>query len=208
MKIFLKSNPPGYRRMLAMTLIEMMTALAIFLMALTGMFALHIFGLRYDQIIGSKLGAGDQSRQAFDKLLNDIRASQLLSIGTNYGGSNFVAVPNGQSLVGPAIQISFDTNFGYNLTNIVNYYFDSTGRLYRSTNGYANYKTMVSGLTNNPVFRGEDYQGNLLTTLDNHSVIGVTMQFYQYWYPETKVGSNYLFDFYQLSFKACSRDYN
>ena len=207
MNITLQTNP-ARRSKLAMTLIEMMTAMAIFLVAMSGMFALHIFGLRYDQVVGSKLGASDQTRQAFNKLLNDIRASKWIRVGTNTTGNSFVAVPSGQNLIGPALQIGYATNFNYGLSNVINYYFTTDGKLRRSTNGYSGYDTLCSYITNNPVFRGEDYKGNALTALDNHSVIGIKMEFYQYQYPLTKVGSNYLYDYYKLEFKASSRDYN
>ena len=210
---------PARRRISGMTLVEMMTAMAIFILVMTGMFALHIFGMRYDLVVGSKLGASDQSRRSFDKMLNEIRAAKWLDIGTNIGGTNFVSIPDGQSQIGPAMRLGLATNFNFTSGNygyygIVDYYFDKdAGKLYRSamfTNGgkASSFRAIATYLTNNPLFRGEDYQGNLLTGIDNHTVIGVSMEFYQYMYPITRIGSNYLYDYYKLEFKASSRDFN
>ncbi len=201
-----RNNASGTLRrgVLAMTLVEMMTAMVIFLMMMGGMISLHIFGLRYDQMTGSKLGASDQARVSFDKLLGDVRSAKTIQIGTNYSGSNFVAVPSGAGLIGTAMRLGFAHS-----TNIVVYYLDpANNRLFRSTNGVAGGDVIAAYLTNGIKFRGEDYLGNLLSALDNHSVVDVKMEFYQYQYPLTKVGSNFLYDYYKLEFKASSRNYD
>jgi hypothetical protein len=197
-------NGNATRKSSGMTLVEMMTAMSIFIVLMAGMLAIHMFGLRYDQITGSRLGASDQARQSFDKLLGDVRAAKSIAIGTNYNATNFVAVPSGSNLVGTALKVGFSKS-----TNIIIYYFDTgVNKLFRYTNGVPGYKTLAANLTNTYQFTGEDYQGNILTGLDNHSVVGVRMEFYEFYYPLTKVGSNYLYDYYKLEFKASSRNFD
>ena len=44
------------------------------------------------------------------------------------------------------------------------------------------------------------------TTYSTHNyVVNVLLQFYQYQYPLTMVGSNYLFDYYQIELSAARR---
>ena len=82
MKIRLSNFNSGLRAQLAMTLVEMVVTFSILIMMMGGMFALHIFGMKYDQVTTSKLGASDQSRRAFDTILGDIRSAKGIAVGT------------------------------------------------------------------------------------------------------------------------------
>ena len=64
---------------------------------------------------------------------------------------------------------------------------------------------MASYVTNSVVFTSEDYQGTILTNNQNNRVIGLTLQFYQIQYPVMKIGSNQMFDFYQVRTKVTRR---
>lgn len=63
----------------AFTLVELMISMSIFSIATLGLISLHLFGQRHDQLVLSKLGASDQSRRAFDRLTEDIRAATSLN---------------------------------------------------------------------------------------------------------------------------------
>jgi hypothetical protein len=43
------------------------------------------------------------------------------------------------------------------------------------------------------------------TNYNYNYVVNILMQFYQYQYPLTSVGSNYLYDYYQLTYSATRR---
>jgi uncharacterized membrane protein YgcG len=192
------------RHLSAMTLVELMVCASIFVMLMGGLFAVHIFGMKYDYIATSKLGASDQARRSFNVILGDIRAAKGIGVGTNYSGNIFSNVPQGSNYIGTAIQLSFTRS-----TNVVVYYFDRTNNwLCKRTNGYSGFDIMASEMTNTFIFKGEDYLGNPVTYLDNHCVINISMEFYQYQYPLVTIGSNQLYDYYKLEFKAASRNFD
>ena len=68
---------------------------------------------------------------------------------------------------------------------------------------------VVTGLTNasgnSMTFHAERYDGTTLSDLQFKYVIVALMEFYQFQYPLTKVGSNYLYDYYQMNLQAARR---
>ena len=69
-------------------------------------------------------------------------------------------------------------------------------------------QTCALPISNSVLFRYEDYQGNLMTAMANNNTINVTLQFYQFAYPITQIGTNYVYDFYQLQSKITRRVMN
>jgi hypothetical protein len=200
----------------AMTLAEMMTSVAIFSLIFGGLLAATMFGMQQDELTNSKLGANDQARENFNLILDEIRSSKNIQIGSGTY-SNFVALTNGQTQQGPAIQIIPSTN----LNIYIYYWFDTnSGTLQRcaysngvvTTNLVCRYLTNMTSqwLSNAMVFRAMDYTGTTNLTVDptnyNYNyVVNILLQFYQYQYPQTMVGSNYLYDYYQLTYSATRR---
>ncbi|MFM2081546.1 MAG: hypothetical protein RL380_237 [Verrucomicrobiota bacterium] len=203
MKLHFTNPKLNFRRALAMTLVEMVVTMAILVMMMGGMIALHLFGMKYDYVATSKLGASDQARRSFNTLLSDIRSAKGIGIGTNYG-TTFTNVPKGSNLLGTALQLVYARS-----TNVIVYYFDTANNwLCKRTNGVAGYEVMASEMTNTFIFRGEDYLTQNITYLDNHSVVSIIMEFYRYQYPLVTIGSNQLYDYYKLEFKAASRNFD
>jgi hypothetical protein len=211
MRILLSNKSlAGWRSVSAMTLIETMTTLWIFVVVLLGMVYVFIFGQRYDELVNSKIGATDLARLAGQKILRDVHGCKGVQIGTNYGGTNFVPVPSGSNQIGTALQLTYNTNW---TTNIIEYYYDVTNQcLDRATQGVSGFVTLANYITNTFAFTAENHTGTILTSetnmTDNEAVIDVFMEFYQYQYPLTVIGSNYLFDYYKLEFDATSRNYD
>src|SRR5215831_17412147 len=105
-----------------LTMVEMMVTIAIFVMLVTAFISANIFGMRYDQMVCSKLGASEQSRRSFQQLTSDIRAAKIWRIGSG-NQSSFTAVSNATLLQGNAIQLNLTTD-----TNVyVRYWFDTNG---------------------------------------------------------------------------------
>ncbi len=184
-----------------MAIPELMVAMSVFSLAVVGLISLHMFGLRQDQLVQSKLGASDQSRRALNKLLTEIRGAKILTVG-NGAAASFTPIAYGNAQQGTALQISptTDTN------NYVRYFFDSSkSELRRITSGGATASIVADHLTNSMFFQAEDYRGNVLTDGTHSYVIRTVLQFYQYQYPLTKVGPGYLYDYYKLEFKAARR---
>jgi prepilin-type N-terminal cleavage/methylation domain-containing protein len=188
----------------AFTLVELMLTMAIFSMATLGLITLHLFGQRQDQLVQSKLGASDQSRRAFDRLTEDIRAAKIWRIG-NGEFSTFTAIPNRTAQQGNAVRLQLTTA----PSNYIVYYFDTTERqLYRQHSGspLPERTLIASGLTNvtanSMMFRAENYRGDTQTDLTHKGVVGVLLEFAEYQYPMTQVGPGLKYDYYKMEFKV------
>jgi len=73
---------------------------------------------------------------------------------------------------------------------------------YNSTNG-ASAKVICSNLINTMYFTSEDYRGTVQTNVRTYKgVVHTTLQFQQFQYPLTAVGSNGLFDYYRIECRA------
>lgn len=180
-----------------------MVAMSIFGLLLTGLLTLHLFGLRQDQLVQSKLGATDQSRRVFGALLAEVRGAKLVMVG-NGTQTSFTKIPVGSPQQGTALQIhaSTDTN------TFIRYFFDiSDGELRRMTNGMVDSKLIADhlNLTNTACFWAEDFKGTVINDATHNYVIRTRLEFYQYQYPLTKVGPGYLYDYYKLDFRATRR---
>lgn len=208
MRLHSKMTPVGTRvtalGLQAFTLVELMISMAIFSMATLGLLSLHIFGQRHDQLVQSKLGASDQSRRAFDRLTEDIRAAKIWRIG-NGSSATFTAISNGTAQQGNAVRLQLTTN----PSNHIVYYFDATERkLYRQRSGSPlPARTLIaSGLTNvtanSMLFRAENYRGDTQTDLTHKGVVGVLLEFAEYQYPMTQVGPGLKYDYYKMEFKV------
>jgi prepilin-type N-terminal cleavage/methylation domain-containing protein len=199
------------RRARAFTLVEMMVTLAIFGLVMLAMVSAHLLGLRQNQLIESKCGASDSSRRVLGQLPADIRAAKMWEIGT-WNGSAFASVPNNAAMNGPALQLFQTTN---NSAFIV-YYFDTSdaannnGKLMRlgggTTNAVCLASNLVDWLTDGYSFVAENYAGIVVTNQAGSqpykSVIHAKLQFAQFLYPLTAVGTNGLYDYYKMEFRA------
>jgi Tfp pilus assembly protein PilW len=185
----------------AFSLVEMMTASGVFSLVIIALVYAHMFGLRQDQLVESKLGASDQSRKSFDLLARDIRSAKIWQVG-NGNASSFTGIPTNTIQRGNCIMVSMtaDTN------KFVRYYFDTSqpnnGRLLRMHSpGGSTASVIASNLIGNLVFTAEQYNGAPQLDLSHKGVIHTSLQFCQYQYPKTLIGTNYLYDRYKLEFR-------
>jgi len=193
---------PGVRsrRRQALTLVEMMTTTAIFGMVVMGFISLQLFGLRQSQLVESKLGANDQSRQLLEKMGWEVRSAKRWEVG-NMSGSSFIEVPNGQPQRGTGIRIFPSSN----TNSYIQYYFNTNARtLHRLQTGVAGTRLIAQELTNNMSFQAEDYRGVVQTAGTGlwRNCIRVILEFAQFQYPLTQIGPGYMYDYYKLEFKV------
>ena len=182
----------------AFTLVELMVATSVFSLAILGVFYAHIFGLKQDRLISSKLGASDQSRRGFDVLVRDIRSAKIWAIG-NGNATTFTPIANGTSQKGTAIQLSLTTD----TSKYIVYYFNTNAfELRRRHSGVSGTTLIANYLTNGMYFQAENPRGAIQTNLSHKGVINCSMEFAQYQYPLTRVGTGYLYDYYKMSFKV------
>jgi hypothetical protein len=204
------------RRSQAFTLAEMMIAVLIFVFMVLGVIYVWMFGMRYDQLSCSKLGASDKSRMDFELLTGDIRAAKWWKVGSG-NHTNFTACGNATNQVGNAIRLSSSSNT--NSTAFVTYYFDSSnpnnGQLCRMSNGLPSIQILAQNLTNTGTlgngttntsmkFYAEKYDGTLAQDWQFKYALVTTMEFCQYQYPLTRVGPGYYYNYYRIQIKAAS----
>jgi len=192
------------------SLIEAMFVSAITVVVVGGALSAHFLGLRESQLLESKAGANDTARRSIGQLLHDIRAAKGYAIGT-MSGTNFTALTNGVNLQGAGLQLYsaiISTNQTVNTNQTILYYFDSSlvasdnGRLWRLPSSTGVPVVTVSNLINTLYFTSEDYMGNTQTVRSFKGVIHATLQFSQFLYPLTAVGSNGLFNYYRIDCRA------
>jgi hypothetical protein len=201
----LRARPPrtraGRTSQAAFTLAELVIALTLFGLVLSGLIAGHIYGLRLLQIVNPKLQASDEARAAVARMVGDIRAARVIRIGTGTLSSFAEFAPEipqqGNSIL---VYPSLDTN------TYVRYFLDPLdNKLKRTTNSTTAVQVMANSVSNLMVFTSEDHAGRILTNNHDNRVIGVKLEFYQIEYPRTAIGSGGYYDYYQLHTKITRR---
>lgn len=185
----------------ALTLVEMMVTMAIFSLVVIALVYTHLFGLKQDELVESKLGASDQARRGFDEIVRDIRCAKRWRIGTTSDGSTFTPIPGGTDQQGNALQLSFTNNY---VTHVL-YYFvkqDGDNQLRRFHTGDSTDQVIASDLTDPLYFTAENYAGDIQSDIQWRYIVHFTLNFRQYQYPLTYVGTNYLYDQYKLEFRV------
>lgn len=194
--------PARAPRLAAFTLTEIMVAMAIFTMVVAAVITVQMFGLRMFQISKAKLGASDDARAALGFMTGEIRSAKLIRLGDG-NLTSFTEVGLNSTQVGTAIQLY---PFYNDTNNFVRYYWDSTSKqLRRTTNGASASLVIANYLTNNILFRSENFDGTVHTNNQNNRVIAMTLQFYQLEYPNVSIGSGSYYDFYQLRTRITRR---
>jgi prepilin-type N-terminal cleavage/methylation domain-containing protein len=208
MNLSLHSASSRTRRQRGMTLIEMMFTVALMTMVIAAVMSANFLGWREESMLETKAGACDSSRQAIGQLLYDIRAAKGFDIGT-YAGTNFTAITNG-TLQGNSVKlytIAISTNQVVDPSRYTLYYFDASqssnnnGILWRRSNTNAP-DVVASNLISTLYFTSEDYLGRTQAVRTYKGVIHTTLQFSQFLYPLTRVGSNQLYDYYRVDCRA------
>jgi type II secretory pathway component PulJ len=186
----------------AMTLVELMISLGLFVVTIVGFLFVHISGLELNQVVRAKLGASDEARRALSRLVGDIRTAGVIRVGS--GDINeFVPIATGQPQMGNAIQVFPEKG---NNSRFIRYYWDvEDGRLKRTEDGNASEVVLAHSITNRLIFRGESHDGTVLTNNLNNRVIGLTMHFSQLVNPNLMIGQGGYFDYYQLHTRITRR---
>ncbi len=202
------------RRQGGMTLVEVMIATTLMVtIVIGGLLSVNYLGMQEDQLIESMAGANDTSREAVNTLLQDIRLAKGYNIG-NYASATFTALTNEVRQVGNSVilyPVVNSTNQAVDTSQSIVYYFDTSdsvnndARLWRSSSVAGSTEpatTIASNLINTLQFDSEDYTGNVQTNRSYKGVIHTTLQFCEFQYPLTKVGTNQIYQHYQIDCRA------
>jgi len=185
----------------AFTLVEMVTAMALFMLVLAGVVAGHLYGLRMMSITTPKLGSSDEARQAVSRLIGDIRSAKWVRIG-NGSLTTFTEVGPTAAQMGSAIQV-YPT---LNTNHWIRYFWDAGDRQLKvTTNGCSAATVVASAVSNAVVFTSEDFRGNILSNNYNNRLIGLRLEFFQIEYPRVAVGPGGLYDYYQFRTRIARR---
>lgn len=189
-----------------MTIVEMMVSMSVFSLAMIGAVYTHIYGLKQDELVQSKLGASDQSRRSYNSMCNDIRSAKGWAVGT--GTSSLFTALNGAGVAqkGNALKLypTTTTNFLINSNIYIIYHFDTNaGQLLRRDNATAA-TVIAQDLTNSMFFQAENYRGTIMSNSTYRAAIRSRMEFAQYQYPLTVVGQGHYYDYYKLEFCVTS----
>jgi hypothetical protein len=191
-----------------MTLVEMVIAGALMTLVVGFVMTAQFIGLRQDQLMESKAGIDDHSRLAISKMLYDIKAAKGYDIGNASAGNNFAVIANGNLMQGNALQLYTSviyTNQAIVMTNFLTvYYYDTNNAvLWRWTSGVTNTTTMVATNLISPfVFYSENWTGAVQSVRTYKGIVHTTLQFRQFQYPVTQVGTNGIFDYYRIDCRA------
>ena len=185
----------------AFTLTELLISCSLMMVVLGGVIYSHLMGAKLMQIVAAKLGASDGARKAFGKLQDEVRAATTIRVG-NGSATAFAVTTNGGPLQGRSIQIYPTTNQSW----WIRYYYETNlSELRRVTSSNATPQVIASYVTNAVIFAKEDYLGNTLTADTGNSALNVRLQFYQLSYPQTKVGTNNYYEYFQLQSRITRR---
>ena len=184
----------------AFTLTEMMVTAAIATMVLAGVIMGHLVGIRMFQYTKTKLGGNDDARRAVNNLVGEIRTAKLIKVGDG-DVNGFRQAPLGAPQQGNALQIypTMDSNI------FIRYFLGADDTLRRMPSDARDAPVLANFVTNRIIFTAETHNGLLLTNYQNNRVIGLNLQFYQIQYPIIRIGSNQLYDFYQIRTRVTRR---
>jgi len=202
------------------TLPEILIAMTVFIFLIGAVVVTQLFAVRIYYLAATKLTATGDGRRAVSTIREQVREAKTIYIGTftNTGSSSqvFSSVGDGTNETGCALLVFPTTNTTYgtlfykdqvagNLCSVLytNVNTSSNGLVF--TGSINNLYTNAPFVTNYTVFQAEDYRGNILQNNNNSRVIHVTLQFYQLEYPVAGIGTNQLYDYYQLQTRATRR---
>lgn len=196
-------------RRLGMTFIEMMFTFLLMGVVIAGVLSANFLGLRESRLMESKAGASDAARRNVNQMLYDIRAAKGFDIGT-MSGTNFTAITSGtfQGVGLKLYTVAVSSNQVVDGNRYTLYWFDpsqtnnSNGMLWRLNNTNGVPVIILSNLINTLYFTSEDYLGNTQAVRTYKGVIHATLQFSQFQYPLTPIGTNGLFDYYRIECRA------
>jgi hypothetical protein len=214
-----------------MTLVEIMTTSGLFTLVVAGLLAVNMFGLKQDELLNSQIGASDQSRENFNLMIEEIRSGKQVLIGTG-SSTNFSPITNaGVAQQGDTIEIWPSTN----IDGVIYYYFYTNSALTNGnwlvrvsvqTNTTTGVVTCITNTVATSIYNvTSQWQTNALnfsavvlngtnwvvltndpaTTTNYNYLVTALLQFYQYQYPLTYVGTNCLYDYYQINLQAARR---
>jgi Prokaryotic N-terminal methylation motif len=157
------------------TLAELLVSITVFMFLVGGVLFGHLYGLSMFHITETTLNATEEVRKTFGKMTDEIRSCNSFKVG-NVSNGVFSAMMDGEPQQGAGLAIFPTTN----TTKYVIYFVNPADKSFRRTTSTPGSAVVVAdSITNQLVFRAQDYSGTVLTNNRNNRVIHVNLEFYQ-----------------------------
>lgn len=177
---------------------DVMVATAIFIFVIGGVLTAHYFGISMYQFMREKLGAGDATRKAFNRLNSEIRTAVSFKLGTGTA-STFTELGINTAQQANAIQL-YPTSSS---NTFIRYYRDSTDKsLKRVTESGLTPAIIAEAVNNTLVFTCENFAGTILTNRTAACLVGINIQYYELPDSHIPIGTGKYYKTYQLQSKV------
>ena len=157
------------------TVMEVVMAMSVFVLVISGILAAHLVGLRMYQANETKLAATGWSRNTLGKLTDEVRACNSLQIG-NVSAGVFGELLPGEMQQGDGLLIYPTPDTNHFIVYFVNHS-DQTFR--RTTEASGSAVILADAVTNDVAFTARNLAGNILTNRQNNQVIHLKLEFYR-----------------------------
>lgn len=169
---------PSHRRMwpcdgrTGHTLIEVIISMSIFSLAVAGILACHLAGLRFNWFIQPKIENAQYARQTLSRIVEEVRCASSVQVGSG-SSTNFTAVNPTNAQAGNALRIYPSTNS----SQFIYYFHDpASASLNRVPLQGTRSVSIADSVTNDNVFEMEDCSGTVLTNSQNNAVLSILLQ--------------------------------
>jgi prepilin-type N-terminal cleavage/methylation domain-containing protein len=203
------------------TLPEILIAMTIFVVLIGAIVVLQLFAVRIYYLSATKITATADGRKTMTFIREAVREAKTIYIGSYAGSGNsgtFSVIGSGTNQIGSALllfpttdqtfgQIFYQNQSASNLCSVLitNIPVGTNGLGLTITGSVGSPATNTLFVTNHLVFQAEDYRGNVLSDNSNNRVIHVTLQFCMLEYPVAGIGTNQMYDYYELHTRATRR---
>jgi len=179
----LRAAFPGRK---AFTFTELLVASSVFLMVVGGVLIANSVGMRMMGITQPKVAAAGRTRNTVGQLYSDISSAKFVRLGNgNLTGFTNIVAPNPKE--GNAIEL-YTTN---DTSVFIRFFRDAADKkLKRVTSSATNATIVANAISNNIVFRAEDFSGNVLTNEEVNMVVAIRLEYYELDGTGTPVGAN------------------
>jgi len=191
---------PRARHRRGFTLAELLVVSALALIVGGLLLAAMFFANRMWQITQAKIYSADKTRQVIRLISTHVHSGRILRVGTG-SFSSFAEAALDTLQEGNSLQIHSTTD-----TNAyIRYYRDTDKKLKYTTNGSSSPVVIASEVLNEAPFRMEDSQGNVLTSRQNNSVIGLTLDLSEIEGLGVRIGPGQYYQSFRISTKIAQR---
>jgi hypothetical protein len=168
---------------------------SILLVVVGAALSTHIFGVKMMHVVEAGRGLDDSTRQAIQKLEEDIRSAKDVQVGNGDAGK-FTPVDSDSPQKGSALQI-YPTN---NTSQFVRYYRNSSdSTLNRIATGDRSPVQVAANILNAEIFTLEDHTGTVLTNQPNSRVVHTRLNFSKTATTGSAVGAGKGFDSFEIN---------